>query len=122
MLIVNADDWGYDVPTTDATLACFEAGTITSATGMVWMADSERAAAIAVERDLPIGLHINLDEPFTAPDVPTEVREVQARVVRRFARFRLKRWVYDPAARADIDLCIADQLDRFRQLYGRQPR
>lgn len=121
MLIVNADDWGYDRPTTDATLRCFEEGTITSATAMVWMADSERAAAIAAERGLPIGLHINLDEPFSGPDVPDDVRELQARVVGWFARFRTRRWVYDPAARGQIDRCIAQQLDRFREVYGREP-
>jgi predicted glycoside hydrolase/deacetylase ChbG (UPF0249 family) len=121
LLIVNADDWGYDAPTTDATLECFDAGTITSATGMVWMADSERAAAIAVERGLPIGLHVNLNERFTGRDVPEPVRERQARVVRWFRRFRLRRWVYDPTMRGEVDRCIADQLGRFRELYGREP-
>src|SRR3954453_13590156 len=121
LLIVNADDWGYDAPTTDATVACFESETITSATGMVWMADSERAAAIAAERDLPIGLHVNLNEGFTGHGVPEPVRARQARVVHWFRRFRLRRWVYDPTMRGEIDNCIADQLERFRELYGREP-
>jgi hypothetical protein len=47
LLIVNADDWGGSEATTDAILATFEAGRITSTSGMVHMPDSDRAAEIA---------------------------------------------------------------------------
>ena len=44
MLIINADDWGRSVAETNAALRCYEEARITSASAMVFMADSERAA------------------------------------------------------------------------------
>src|ERR1700712_1642420 len=64
LLIVNADDYGHDRSATDLTIECFEHRRLSSATAMVYMEDSERAAALANEHDLPTGLHINFTEPF----------------------------------------------------------
>ena len=69
MLIVNADDWGRSVAETDAALTCFSQGRVTSVTAMTFMADSERAAGIALRHDIPVGLHLNFTEPLTAPGV-----------------------------------------------------
>src|SRR5437016_12533100 len=60
-LIINADDWGRDAQTTDRTFECFQHRVLSSASGMVFMEDSARAASIATEQDLDIGLHLNLD-------------------------------------------------------------
>ena len=60
LLIVNADDWGGDSSATDAILAAFESGGITSTTGFVHMPDSRRAAEIALGHGIPVGLHLNL--------------------------------------------------------------
>jgi predicted glycoside hydrolase/deacetylase ChbG (UPF0249 family) len=51
--IVNADDLGLDRESTDAILECFAATRLTSATSMVWMVESERAAAAARAARLP---------------------------------------------------------------------
>ena len=48
ILIVNADDYGWNRPTTEATLEAFRAGRITSATALMFMDDSERAAELAL--------------------------------------------------------------------------
>src|SRR5689334_18341851 len=40
-LIVNADDWGMDRDTTDQILKCASCGSVSSASGMVFMEDSE---------------------------------------------------------------------------------
>jgi predicted glycoside hydrolase/deacetylase ChbG (UPF0249 family) len=121
LLIVNADDWGLTTAATDAALGCFGAGSITSATGMVWMQDSERAAEIARAEGLPIGLHLNLIEPYDGGSVPADVAERQRRVCGRMASERTAALVYDPRWRRDFDRCIADQLARFEELYGRPP-
>jgi predicted glycoside hydrolase/deacetylase ChbG (UPF0249 family) len=125
VLIVNADDLGYNRPTTDAVAECFRAGRITSATAMVYMADSDRAAQMAREMDLPVGLHVNLSEPFDDPHTPREVHDRHLSVVRRFGGpsfiFRSRRWTFDPRLREPTERCIADQLDRFEALYGRAP-
>lgn len=120
-LIVNADDWGLDARSTDTALACFRAGAITSATGMVWMADSERAATIARQEHLPIGLHLNLIEPFTGGTAPVEVATRQRKVAERYAAAGARGLLYNPRWGADVAQCIADQLAAFEDLYGRLP-
>ena len=62
MIIINADDWGRSCLETDAALSCYAKGTITSMSAMVFMQDSQRAAALAKEVRLPVGLHLNLNE------------------------------------------------------------
>jgi chitin disaccharide deacetylase len=128
LVIVNADDWGADAEATDAIISCFEAGRVTSTTAMVHMGDSDRAAAIARERSLPVGLHLNLTVPYEAPDVPEPERVRQARIVRAFRPINLRRWRVQPRRwrsyprfKADVERCAADQLARFRELYGNDP-
>jgi predicted glycoside hydrolase/deacetylase ChbG (UPF0249 family) len=123
VLIINADDMGASPSTTDPVAECFAAGVITSASAMVWMADSERAARIARERDLPVGLHLNFTLPFADPEVPDDVRARQLRLTA----------VFGSDARADADAgdrgvdgalvaaALADQLQLFRELFGREP-
>ena len=120
LLIVNADDWGYDSGTTDAIADCFDAGGLTSTTAMVFMADSVRAAEQSRRRPgLGVGLHLNLVEEFSDPATPTAVRERQRRFVEYFRLLRLRRWVYDPRIRDDVNRIVADQFARFHELYGR---
>lgn len=88
---------------------------------MVHMADSERAASLARERALPVGLHLNVVEPFDDPSTPGPVRDRQSRLARRLRKRRLRYWVYDPSLRADVEACVADQLERFRALYASEP-
>src|ERR1700674_3520796 len=59
LLIINADDWGRDYETTARTLECALRGTISSVSAMVFMQGSEQAAAIALERGIDAGLHLN---------------------------------------------------------------
>ena len=66
MLIINADDWGRSVAETDAALKCFRERRITSVSAMVFMGDSERAAELAKENKLDVGLHLNFTDRFTA--------------------------------------------------------
>ena len=54
-LVINADDWGRTRDTTDRTLECHERGSVSSVSAMVFMEDSERAAALARERDMDAG-------------------------------------------------------------------
>jgi chitin disaccharide deacetylase len=121
LLIVNADDLGLGPEETDRILECFALGALTSATAMVWMEDSERAARLAREAALPVGLHLNLIEPFNGRDVPAAVAARQLRVVERLSAGDAAAHLYHPGWSRDFELCIADQLARFTQLYGRAP-
>jgi predicted glycoside hydrolase/deacetylase ChbG (UPF0249 family) len=122
LLIVNADDWGYDAATTDAIADCFQSGGLTSATAMVFMQDSDRAAERS--RRLPglgVGLHLNLVEEYSDPGTPPAVRDRQRRFVEYFRLLRLRRWTYDPRTRDEVCRVVADQFRRFHELYGRPP-
>lgn len=69
-LIVNADDWGRDLETTDRTLDCILRGAVSSVSAMVFMQDSERAAILALQRGVDAGLHLNFTSRFSAPQCP----------------------------------------------------
>ena len=55
MIIVNADDWGRDAVTTDRSLECVLRGAVSSVSAMMFMEDSERAAALAGEHGVDDG-------------------------------------------------------------------
>lgn len=60
-LIVNADDFGASEETLRATIECFEAGALTSATILVGMEQTEPALAYARSHpELGFGLHLRL--------------------------------------------------------------
>lgn len=122
LLIVNADDWGYDPATNDAIEVCHEAGGLTSTTAMMFMSGSDEAAERARRHPkLGIGLHLNLVEEYSDPDAPTTARDRQRRLIEHSRLLRLRRWVYDPGMRHEINRVIADQYQRFLDLYGRAP-
>jgi predicted glycoside hydrolase/deacetylase ChbG (UPF0249 family) len=130
LLIVNADDWGGEEPTTEAIRAAFRAGRVTSTTAMVYMEDSERAAATAREDGLPVGLHLNLTQPFSGTDVPGPVREHHERVVAIFSgqgedghpgTTKLRRWLWDPRVSGAVAAALRDQVECFEALYGAPP-
>jgi predicted glycoside hydrolase/deacetylase ChbG (UPF0249 family) len=121
LLIVSANDWGGEIRATDSIAACFRGGRITAATAMVNMADSKRASELAREQGLSLGLHLNLTQPFDDPATPEPMRERQRKVLRHFARLKVRRWTYDPFLRRRVAAAILDQLEAFRSLYGVEP-
>jgi predicted glycoside hydrolase/deacetylase ChbG (UPF0249 family) len=121
LLIVNADDFGGNALATDRIVKCFEAAAITSASAMVYMPDSRRAAALAGSHSLPIGLHLNLTQEFEDPSTPPTVRERQARAVSYFASARRRRFTYNPFKSLLVKECVADQIECFRELFDAEP-
>jgi chitin disaccharide deacetylase len=121
LLIVNADDWGRDRLTTDRTLDCVGAGSVSSVSAMVFMDDSARAAAIARERRIESGLHLNLTTAFSASACPAPLRERQQRIARYLQRHRLSQVGFHPGLARDFAYVVAAQLAEFARLYGRAP-
>ena len=123
LLIVNADDWGGFREATDAIETCFASGAISSATAMVHMTDSRRAADVARERERPIGLHLNLTQAFESSEVPPPVRERQRRACAHFADLKHRRWRLSPDMRVHrlVADCIRDQIEEFWERYGCEP-
>src|SRR5213594_3601887 len=77
LLILNADDWGRDRGTTGRILDCALRGAVSSVSAMVFMEDSERAAAIARERGIDAGLHLNFTTSFSAEGCPAGIVDRQ---------------------------------------------
>ena len=121
MLIVNADDWGRTVAETDAALACFSERRVTSVTAMTFMADSERAAGIALERNIPVGLHLNLTEPLTAPRIDSVLLSEHRRLAKSLTRTRYSVLLLNPFLRRALCTVFRFQLDEFVRLYQKPP-
>ena len=121
VLIVNADDWGRDRETTERILQCVRCESVSSVSAMVFMEDSERAAAIAQETGIDGGLHLNLTTPFSAPECPPRLLQRQQVLSRFLLRHPLARMVFCPWLVRDFEYVVAAQFDEFRRLYGIEP-
>ena len=121
MIILNADDLGRSRSETDAALSCHACGRITAATAMVFMVDSERAAEAARRTGLDVGLHLNLDEPFTAPGVHTALRQQHESIARLLRSNKYSVLVYHPFLRQKFRSLYVAQVNEFMRLYGKPP-
>jgi chitin disaccharide deacetylase len=117
-LIVNADDWGRDLQTTARTLECVLRGAVSSVSAMVFMEDSERAAAVARESGIDAGLHLNLTTPFSMPGCPAKLTEHQQRLSAYLRPSRFASVVYHPGLANSFEYVVAAQLDEFGRLFG----
>jgi chitin disaccharide deacetylase len=121
MIIVNADDWGRSLLETDAALACYERGRITSASAMVFMEDSERAARVANDCGIDMGLHVNLIQRFSREPADGRLAQRHERVIRFLGCHKYACLLYNPMLRHDFRYVYQAQLDEFVRLYGRPP-
>jgi predicted glycoside hydrolase/deacetylase ChbG (UPF0249 family) len=121
MLTVNADDLGRCAIATDRIMVCFDANRIDAASAMVFMEDSERAAALAIASGLDAGLHINFTESFSGPDVPTSVRKSHERIGRFLRANKYALVIYNPFLRMAFREVFTAQVEEFTRLYGGAP-
>jgi predicted glycoside hydrolase/deacetylase ChbG (UPF0249 family) len=121
-LIVNADDWGRDRETTDRTLDCIWRGSVSSVSAMVFMEDSERAAALAKEHGVDAGLHLNLTSPFTETGINPRLREKQQRLRGILRASRFSPAMYYPWLASAFEYVVRAQVDEFERLYGKRPQ
>jgi hypothetical protein len=85
------------------------------------MEDSDRAATLALEHGIDVGLHLNFTSPLTAPACPTGVAERQRRIATYLRRHRLAQLVFNPALATSFEYVVTAQIDEFRRLYGVAP-
>jgi predicted glycoside hydrolase/deacetylase ChbG (UPF0249 family) len=121
VLIINADDWGRDRETTNRIFECVSQKRVSSASGMVFMEDSARAAAIALDQSVDIGLHLNFTTPFSAPNTPVQVLEHQQRVAAYLLRRRMNQAVFHPGLIQSFEYSVTTQLEEYQRLYGIPP-
>lgn len=121
MLIINADDWGRSKIATDAATTCFQNGRISSTSAMVFMADSERAAKVAKEINIDVGLHLNFSETFSEPHIAGELRGAHSAIVRFLKLNKYALLFYHPFLRRQFALSVRAQMTEFERLYGQAP-
>jgi predicted glycoside hydrolase/deacetylase ChbG (UPF0249 family) len=121
VIIVNADDFGRSRAETDAVTACHAARRITSATAMVFMEDSERAAEAAVGLGIDAGLHLNLSQRFTADRVTDSLRQSHDRIIGFLRSTKYAVVVYNPFLRRQFRDVVEAQIEEFARLYGKVP-
>ncbi len=116
LLILNADDFGYSHDTVAATIRCFEAGVLSSATMMPNMPAFEEAAAFAREHpEFSYGLHLCLTDERPVAD-PAEIPSLvtPGGCFWTTPQF-FKRALTGRIARRDVQREVQAQLDRMRQ-------
>jgi predicted glycoside hydrolase/deacetylase ChbG (UPF0249 family) len=121
-LIINADDWGRDRETTDSIFDCAARGALSSVSAMVFMEDSQRAAAKARESGIDAGLHLNLTTPFWATHTPAKLREQQRRLAAYLLGNSLARAIFHPGLTGAFRCVVEAQLEEYSRLYGTSPR
>lgn len=121
-LIINADDWGRGIETTQRILECVLRGSVSSVSAMVFMEDSERAAEIARERGIDAGLHLNLTTPFSGTVRDNRLIVQQERLAQYLGRHRLASAVFHPGLADSFKYVVQIQLEEFRRLYGEKPK
>lgn len=120
-LIVNADDWGRNAETTGRILDCFHCGALSSTSGMVFMEDSERAAEIALENGLDVGLHLNFTTEFSCSKAPLKLKNHQDRTSRYLRANRWAQAVYHPGLASSFEYLVSAQIEEFVRIFGTPP-
>ena len=121
MIIINADDWGRSRTDTDAALSCYKEGRITSVSAMVFMEDSVRAADLANDVGIDVGLHLNLDQQFTGENCDGLLQQFHNRIRNFLTLNKYALLFYNPALRKQFKYVYQAQIEEFLRLYGRPP-
>src|SRR5215475_10428135 len=118
-LIINADDWGRDPMNTDRILDCVLRKTVSSASAMVFMEDSERSAELAHKHTVDTGLHLNLTTHFSGRNVPSTIVEEQREVSAWLRERRVNQAIFNPRLAAKFRGVVTAQLEEYERLYKR---
>jgi len=122
LLIVNADDWGRDRQTSDRIAECVRSGTVSSVSAMVFMEDSERAAAMAREQGIDAGLHLNFTQPFSPAKGSALLVDHQRKIASFLLRGPISRGVFHPGLVRSFEYVVTAQREEFVRLYGTEPQ
>lgn len=122
-LIINADDFGYCKQRNLGIIECFTSGHLTHASLMVNGFEAEHAANLAIEHNLPIGLHFNITEGH--PVLPAEKVST---LLNTDGKFFGKTKFWSIAINNDlffnnihIERELVAQIEKFKDLTGNYP-
>ncbi len=86
------------------------------------MEDSERAAQLARNKEVDVGLHLNFTSPFSDRKRKGRLLEHQQRLAKFLLGGRYAQVVFHPGLVNAFEYVIAAQIDEFRRLYCAEPR
>jgi len=121
MVIITADDYGKARHATDSILKCFTAKRVTSTSAMVFMEDSERAAELASQTSLEIGLHLNFTMPFSVGNISSSLRDHHKKVISYLTKRKQVQIIYNPFLSESFSFLFLVQQEEFIRLYGKLP-
>lgn len=121
MLIINADDFGRSRLATDRILSCYKQGRVTSTSAMVFMEDSQRAAYLAREHNIDVGLHLNFTQELTQLIHSSLLCDYHDHIVGFLTRNKYNFLIYNLALRNQFEYVFQVQLEEFKRLYGMSP-
>ena len=88
---------------------------------MVFMADSERAADLAKENELDVGLHLNFTDRFTSGRVASKLANHHNKIAGFLTRNRYSQVLYNPLLRKAFCYSYQAQAEKFERLFGKPP-
>jgi len=121
MLIINADDFGLHRLSTDRILSCYKQGSVTSTSAMVFMGDSQRAADLAREYGIDVGIHLNFTQKLTQEIHGSLLCDYHNRIIGFLTRNKYNFLIYNPALRKQFEYIYQAQIEEFERLYGTLP-
>ena len=88
---------------------------------MVFMDDSQRAADLAKEAGIDVGLHLNLTQPFSGEVTVRSLREYHDRIAHFLNLNKYAPLLYHPGLRKEFRYVYQVQVEEFVRLYGGPP-
>ena len=122
MIIITADDYGKTRHATDSILKCLSSKLITSASSMVFMEDSERAAELALQTNLEVGLHLNFTQDFNSGTVTENLRDKHKILATYLKARKFNQILYNPVLGKAFGYVFQAQWDEFSRFYGEEPK
>jgi predicted glycoside hydrolase/deacetylase ChbG (UPF0249 family) len=88
---------------------------------MVFMEDSQRAADLARELMIDVGLHLNFTQELTQRIFSSLLCDYHERIVGFLTQSKYNFLIYNPALRKQFEYVFRAQLEEFERLYGKSP-
>jgi hypothetical protein len=88
---------------------------------MVFMEDSERAAALAREKGIDAGLHLNFTTRFSGTNCSARLLDHQHKIAAYLLRHPFARAVFHPFLVRSFEYVVAAQRNEFLRIYGADP-
>jgi len=121
MLVINADDFGLSARLTNRIIECFKAKKITTTSAMVFMADSKRAAKLALTQGIEVGLHLNFAEAFSDISLNKILWLSHGQIVTFLTKRKYNQLLFNPLLINHFRSDFINQYQEFARIYMKNP-